>query len=146
MTAEISKLDTQRVSRPKWQTWAGWVLSALPVMMLVMSASMKIAHKPDAVAMFVGKFGWAEGMLPTLAALELACTLVYLVPRTAVLGAVLLTGYLGGAVATHVRVGDVFVAPLLVGVLLWVGLYLRDARVRALLPLRQVAAGGGDAQ
>jgi fucose permease len=109
--------------------------------MLLMSASMKLAHKPDAVAMFVGKFGYPEGMLTTLAVLELTCTLLYLVPRTAVLGAVLLTGYLGGAVATHVRVGDVFVAPLLVGVFVWVGLFLRDERVRALLPLRGEARG-----
>jgi len=122
------------------------VLSVLPVMLLLLSASMKVAHTPAVVATFVDKFGYAEGLLPALAILELACTLVYLVPRTAVLGAVLLTGYLGGAVATHVRVGDVFVAPLLVGVLVWAGLFLRDERVRALLPLRQARAGGEDAR
>jgi hypothetical protein len=72
--------------------------------------------------------------------LELFCAAVYVVPRTAVLGAVLLTGYLGGAVATHVRVGDAFIVPLLLGVLVWAGLYLRDERVRALLPLRKSRA------
>jgi hypothetical protein len=91
------------------------------------------------VETFVGKLGYPAGMLPALAGLELLCTVVYLVPRTAALGAVLLTGYLGGAVATHVRVGEAFVVPLLLGVFLWAGLYLRDERIRALLPLRKAA-------
>jgi hypothetical protein len=74
-------------------------------------------------------------MLPFL---ELACTLVYLAPRTAVLGAILLTGYLGGAAATHVRIGDgVFVYPVALGIALWGGLYLRDPRLRALLDPRR---------
>ena len=72
---------------------------------------------------------------------ELLSTLLYVIPQTSVLGAVILTGYLGGAVATHVRVGDVFVAPLGLGVLVWAGLFLRDARIRALLPLRRPAGG-----
>ena len=130
-------IASRPVAPPKWQLWMGWGLTALPVLMLLMSAAMKLGHKPDAVAMFAGKFGYQEGMLTTLAVVELACTLVYVVPRTAVLGAVLLTGALGGAVATHVRVGDVFAIPLLLGVMLWAGLFLRDDRVRALLPLRE---------
>jgi hypothetical protein len=62
---------------------------------------------------------------------------VYVIPRTSILGAILLTGYLGGATATHVRIGDVFVWPVIGGVLVWGGLYLRDARIRALIPLRK---------
>jgi hypothetical protein len=68
--------------------------------------------------------------------LELLCAVLYLVPQTALLGAVLLTGYLGGAVATHLRIGEPFVLPLVLGVLIWAGLWLRDPRLRGLLPLR----------
>jgi hypothetical protein len=72
-----------------------------------------------------------------LGILELVCTVLYAIPRTAVLGAILLTGYLGGAIATHVRIGDDFTPPVIMALLLWGGLYLRDARLRALLPLRR---------
>ena len=143
MAAENSTLGPANpapLSLPMWQLWTGRVLSALPVLLLLLSASMKLAHPPAAIETFVGKLGYPASMLPALAVLELFCTVVYVVPRTAVLGAVLLTGYLGGAVATHVRVGDAFVVPLLLGVLVWAGLYLRDERVRALLPLRKSRA------
>jgi hypothetical protein len=126
-------------SLPKWQLWSGRVLSALPVLALVMSGSMKLSNKPAMVEMFTGKFGYPAGLLTTLALVELTCAALYAVPRTAVLGAILLTGYLGGAVATHVRVGDPFAIPLLLGVMLWAGLFLRDDRLRALLPLRKPA-------
>jgi hypothetical protein len=123
---------------PRWQIWTGRVLSALPVLLLVFSASMKFAHKPDVVAAFVGHFGYPEGVLTTLGVLEVLSAALYVVPQTAVLGAVLLTGYLGGAVATHVRVGESPATPVIVGVLLWAGLFLRDARLRELLPLRKL--------
>ncbi len=140
MTAKTSDPS----GRKPWQLWTGRVLSALPVLMLLMSASMKLGHKPDSVAMFVGKFGYAEGMMTGLALLEITCTLLYAIPQTAVLGAVLLTGYLGGAVATHVRVGDMATVPVVVllGVLAWAGLFFRDPRVRALLPLRKLGQEG----
>jgi hypothetical protein len=140
MAAENSTLGTTNpppLSLPVWQLWTGRVLSALPVLLLLLSASMKVSHPPMVIETFVGKLGYPAGMLPALAVLELFCTVVYVVPRTAVLGAVLLTGYLGGAIATHVRVGDPFVVPLLLGVLVWAGLYLRDERIRALLPSRR---------
>jgi hypothetical protein len=137
--ATFGPVNPAPVSLPMWQLWTGRVLSGLPVLMLLLSASMKLAHPPSAVEMFVGKLGYSASMLPALAVLELFCTVVYVVPRTAVLGAVLLTGYLGGAVATHVRVGEAFVIPLLLGVMVWAGLYLRDERIRALLPLRKAA-------
>lgn len=70
---------------------------------------------------------------------ELLCVVVYLIPRTSVLGAILITGYFGGAVATHVRVSDAFVIPLVLGVLAWGGLFLRDARLRELLQLKKPA-------
>jgi hypothetical protein len=127
-------------TQAKWMLWAGRAVSALPVLALVASGAMKLSHGAELVGMFTGKFGYPESVLSTLAIVELGCALLYAVPQTAVLGAILITGYLGGAVATHVRVEDVFVAPLLLGVLAWLGLYLRDLRVRALLPLRAVAS------
>lgn len=126
-------------SRKKWVLWTGRALSALPVLLMVFSASMKLMHAPQVVEQWVGKFGYPESSLTGIGLLELACVLVYLIPRTAVLGAVLLAGYLGGAVATHVRIGDPsFVMPLILGILAWAGLYLRDERLRALIPLRKV--------
>jgi|HubBroStandDraft_5_1064220.scaffolds.fasta_scaffold147785_1 hypothetical protein len=142
MTAKNSTfgpVNPAPLSLPMWRLWTGRVLSGLPVLSLLMSASMKLSHSPMVVETFVGKLGYPANILPALAALELFCTVVYVVPRTAVLGAVLLTGYLGGAVATHVRVGEAFAIPLVLGVLLWAGLYLRDERIGALLPLRKVA-------
>ena len=120
--------------------WTGRVLSALPVLMLLMSAGMKIAAVQPVVEAFTGQFGYPASTILPIGILELFCVVVYLVPRTAVLGAVLLTGYLGGAIATHVRVGDLFVGPLVLGLLIWAGLYLRDERVRSLMPLRKPAA------
>ncbi|MDP1663238.1 MAG: DoxX family protein [Phycisphaerales bacterium] len=127
---------TPASAQPKWMTIAGWIASVLPAAMLFFSASMKFA-KPPAAMEGMAKFGYPESLLNTLGVVEVACTIVYLFPRTAVLGAVLLTGYLGGATATHVRVGDAWFMPVVLGVLVWLGLFLRDARVRALLPLRR---------
>lgn len=123
---------------PRWMTWGGRLLAAPPVLMLLLSGVMKVAGVEAVVRDFGGKFGFPAGTLTPIGLLEIGCTLVYLVPRTAVLGAVLLTGYLGGAVVTHVRVGEatVALAPALFGAMLWGGLWLRDARLRALLPLR----------
>jgi len=120
-----------------WLLWTGRILTALPVLMMVFSTTGKIA-RPPAVLEGMGKFGWPESTLLILAVLELGSVLVYLVPRTAVLGAILMTGYLGGAVATHVRIGDPgWPTALVLGIFVWAGLYLRDERLRALLPLRQ---------
>jgi hypothetical protein len=140
MTLSFSASPTQTTApprpRPGWQLWTGRVLTALPVLLLLFSASMKLSHAPAMAQIWSAKLGYPEGSLTPIGLLEIACAAVYLVPRTAVLGAVLLTGYLGGAVATHVRVGDPFLVPLLVGVFVWAGLWLRDPHVRALLPLR----------
>ena len=116
--------------------WAGRVISALPALMLLASASMKLSHAPQFVAMFTNKLGYQESSLTTIGLLELACTALYVIPQTAFLGALLLTGYLGGAIATHVRIGEPFGVPLVLGVLVWLGLYLRESRLKALAPLR----------
>jgi hypothetical protein len=115
--------------------WTGWLLTILPTLMLLMSAGFKFAmpgYKPEGAP----DIGWEAGLVFKLGVLELICTLLYLFPRTAVLGAILLTGYLGGATATHVRIHDPFFMPVILGVLLWLGLFMRDSRVRAILPLR----------
>jgi hypothetical protein len=124
------------------QLWGGRVASALAVLGLLLSASMKISHGARIVPQFVGRFGYPESTLGPIGFVELACAILYAVPQTSALGAVLLTGYLGGAVATHVRVGDPFLTPLVLGILVWAGLFLRDDRLRALLPLRRSEAGG----
>jgi hypothetical protein len=124
--------SVRQVSAPKAMIWIGWLLSALPSLMLLFSGSMKVV-KPQ---MFE-HIGYPEHLVLTLGIVEISCTLVYLVPRTAVLGAILLTGYLGGAIATHVRVLEMqFLVPLVLGVLIWGGLFLRDPRMRALIPIR----------
>ena len=110
-------------------------MSAIPVLMLLMSAVMKFL-KPAAVVEGFTKMGIPERLSFGLGAVELICTLLYVIPRTSVLGAILLTGYLGGAILTHLRVGEQFVTPLILGVLIWGGLFLRDPRLRALIPFR----------
>ena len=127
--------DASSAPVSKGMLWAGRIVSALPVLLLLFSGVMKLMKPPEVVQGFV-KLGYAEGHALGIGILEIACTVVYLIPRTSVLGAILLTGYLGGATATHVRVGDPFFGPILIGVLVWLGLYLRDRRLRALVPLR----------
>jgi hypothetical protein len=128
-------------SPSKALVWGGRVVSALPVLVLVMSAAMKLRHDPEMVSHFVGTLGYPESTLRVIGGVELLCAILYAIPQTSVLGAVLVTGYLGGAIATHVRLGEPFVTPLILGVLVWAGLFLRDERVRALLPLRRLAQG-----
>lgn len=115
--------------------WAGRITSAMSVLMLLFSGVMKLL-KPTPVVEGMARLGYDERLALGLGLLEIACTIVYVMPRTSMLGAILLTGYLGGAVATHVRVGDPFFAPVILGMLIWVGLFLRDARLRALIPRR----------
>jgi hypothetical protein len=109
-------------------------------MMLIFSGVLKLAKPAGArVVEEFGRLGYPENVILGIGILELACTVVYIIPRVSVLGAILLSGYLGGAVATHVRVGDPLfnvIIPAVLGVLIWGGLYLRDVRLRALLPLR----------
>ncbi len=120
----------------KAMLWTGRVLSALPVLALLLSGAMKVSHSATVVQGFAS-FGYPQSSLTAIGLVEILCALLYALPPTSILGAILVTGYLGGAVATHVRIGDVFVAPLLLGVLAWAGLFLREGRLRALLPLRR---------
>lgn len=116
--------------------WTGRVLGFLPVPLLLFSAFMKLSGPPQLAEGF-SHLGIPLSHAVGLGILEVACTLVYLAPRTAVLGAVLLTGYLGGAIQTHIRVGDPVWTHILLGVAIWGGVWLRDPRLRKLLPLRR---------
>ena len=121
---------------PRWQLWTGRVLSALPVLAMLLSGAMKLSHGAAVVQGFAS-FGIPEALITPIGAVEILCAVLYVIPQTAVLGAILVTGYLGGAIMTHLRAGQSFAAPLLLGVIAWAGLYLRDARLRAQLPLRR---------
>jgi len=142
MSLNDPALEGNRVRAPRRLTlWVGRVLTALPILLMLFSASMKFSGNPQMLEEFVNKFGYAASAARVLGAVELTCVLLYAIPRTSVLGAILLTGYLGGAIATHVRIGDPsFVIPFALGVVAWAGLYLRDERLHSVLPLRRVAA------
>jgi hypothetical protein len=112
--------------------WAGYLITALPVLFLLFDGFVKfttIAPVLEANA----HLGIPAGVVPGIGILELVCVALYVFPRTSLLGALLMTGYLGGATSMHVRIGDPFYFPLLIGGLLWLGLYLRDERVKLLL-------------
>jgi DoxX-like family len=131
--------DTQGAVPSGSQLWTGRVLSGLGVAFLVMDAVMKLMKVQPVLDTFP-KVGWPISLVTPLGIILLVCTTIYVVPQTSVLGAVLLTGYLGGAVATHLRVGDPLFShvlfPTYIALLLWGGLFLREQRLRALLPLR----------
>ena len=123
--------------RSLWMLWAGRVVSALPVLIVLMSARWKLTSAPWYVQEW-GRIGWQAGALPMVASLQLAAITLYVIPQTSMLGAVLLTGYMGGAIASYVRIGEFSppMVPLTTAMLAWLGLFLRDARLRRLLPFR----------
>lgn len=120
---------------PKGMRWAGYVFTTLPVLLLLFSASGKFL-KPEGMAENI-ELGWTMGQMTSLGIVELACVVLYLIPRTAVFGAILLTAYLGGATAAHARIGEPFFIPIVVGGLIWLGLYLREPRLWPLVPIRK---------
>lgn len=120
----------------KKMLWTGRVISAIPVLLMIFSAVMKLI-KAAPVVQGMPRYGYPESQIVTIGVLELLSCIIYVIPNTAVLGAILMTGYLGGATATNSRIGDPsYVMTVLLGVFVWGGLFFRDARVRALLPLR----------
>ena len=129
--------QTELVS--KGSLWAGRIVSGLPALFLLVDAVMKFI-KPAPVVDGTVKLGYSESVILPLGIVLLVCTVLYLIPKTAVLGAILLTGYLGGAVATHVRAQEglfSIIFPVVFGALLWLGLWLRDPLLSKLVPLRQ---------
>jgi hypothetical protein len=124
---------------PRWMLLTGYGLTGLTALFLLMDAGMKLMRLPI-VLETTTQFGWQTGSIVPLGILLLTSTLLYLFPKTSLLGAVLLTGYLGGAVATHARIGSPLLTHTLfgvyVGIIMWGGLYLRDPVLRAVFPLR----------
>jgi DoxX-like protein len=118
--------------------WAGRILSLWPAVVIVSSATWKLTRNPWYVTEF-GRIGWSQGALTGLALLQSASLVLYLIPPTAVLGAILLTGYLGGAIAAYVRIGEPYpvLVPLSTSLIAWAGVFLREERLRALLPFRR---------
>ncbi|HEX4139920.1 MAG TPA: DoxX family protein [Candidatus Methylacidiphilales bacterium] len=131
--------ENEPAAMGKGMYWTGVVMSVLPSLMLLMASAMALSHSDQAVKGFVGQYGYPESAMFGIGLACLVSTILYIIPQTAVLGAILLTGYLGGAVATHVHAneGPMLLAPVIFGALVWGGLFLRDARIRALLPWRK---------
>ncbi|HEV7300552.1 MAG TPA: DoxX family protein [Tepidisphaeraceae bacterium] len=131
------KLERASTAGSKVLLILGWVMTAIPILMMGVGGVYTLY---DSAAMDEGlrKQGYAAHLGRVILYLEIACVIVYAFPRTAILGAILLTGYLGGAVATHVRAEDgMWPAPVVFGVIVWLGVFLRDARLRALIPWRR---------
>jgi hypothetical protein len=121
----------------KVMIWIGWILGVLPSLLLFFSAAMKLGNGADVAEMF-NHLGFPPHLALTLGIVEIGCTVIYLIPRTSVLGAILLTGYLGGAIATHARILEIqFLGPLVLGLMIWGGLFLRDSRLREVIPIRK---------
>jgi hypothetical protein len=137
--------DTQTAPISKTALWAGRILSGLVILFLTFDVVFKfIKPAPAPVVETMAHVGWSLSLAPVLGTVLLVCVALYALPMTSILGAILLTGYLGGAIATHLRVGDPLFShvlfPTYLGALLWGGLYLREPRLRALIPLRSPKA------
>ena len=130
----------QTVPEQRSRTWPGWLMSGLVIVFMLMDAVMHLTRIPPVVEAF-NRLGYPLSAALPMAAVAMVSVLLYAWPRTAILGAILLTGYLGGAVAIHLRVGSnlfgEMLFPVYVGILMWGGLYVRDARVRSLIPIRR---------
>jgi hypothetical protein len=132
----ISQPAARTATASKKMLWTGRVISAIPVLLMVFSAVMKLI-KAAPVVQGMPRYGYPESQIVIIGVLELLSCIIYLIPSTSVLGAILMTGYLGGATATNFRIGDPsYIMTFLLGVFVWGGLFFRDSRVRALIPLR----------
>jgi hypothetical protein len=139
---DFMQTGVQMAAVSKGTMWAGRVISAIPVLMLLFAGSVKLPPLPSVVQGLV-QYGYPARFASLIGILEIACAIVYLIPRTAVLSAILMTGVLGGPIASNVRINNpVLIAPLVLGLLAWCGLYFRDLRLRALIPLRHNPAAG----
>jgi hypothetical protein len=121
-----------------WLVWTGRIISVAPVLIVLMSARWKLTANPWYVREW-GRIGWRTPDLLFIASLQLGAILLYVIPRTSILGAVILTGYMGGAIASYVRIGELYppLVPLTTAMLAWLGIFLRDERLRDLLPFRR---------
>ena len=117
--------------------WVARGISVLASLLFLMSAFLKLKDGPE-VMKGIAHLGLPESMIVPLSILEISCVVIYLIPATSVLGAILLTGYLGGAICTHWRVGDPFFVHIVLGILIWLGLFLRENRLKELIPVRKL--------
>jgi hypothetical protein len=115
--------------------WVGWVISILASLVFAMSSFMKVKGGAE-VMQGMAHLGLPASLMVPLSIVEISCVVIYLIPATSVLGAILLAGYIGGAICTHLRVGDPFYVQIVLGILVWLGIYLREDRLKALVPLR----------
>ena len=127
-------IQPARPSKAAW--WAGWVISGIVILWMGVAGTIFALTQREMVEKNMGEMGYPASTIMPIQVVLVLCVILYAIPRTAVLGAILLTGYLGGAVSTHVRFGDPWFLPVIFGVLVWLGLYLREPRLRALVPLR----------
>jgi hypothetical protein len=127
--------EAYELARSNKAVWAGRILSGLAVLVFIFTGGFALLKPAMAMQGFV-HYGYPDAAFSKIIGTELLCALIYAIPRTSVLGAILLTGYLGGATATHVHAGEPFFLPLIVGIVIWLGLFLREERLRALVPLR----------
>ncbi len=129
-----------QISSPVSKTalWIGRVMSALPVLLVLFGSVMKLMKTTSVIEGFV-RAGVPERLIIPVGVIELVCVIVYLIPQTAVLGAILMTGLLGGATITTLRIADpTYPMPVVLGMLAWGGLFLRDTRLRELIPIRKM--------
>jgi len=117
--------------------WTGRVISALASLLFLFSAFMKLKGGPE-LSKGMAHLGLPESLVVPLAILEITCVVIYLIPMTSVLGAILLTGYIGGAICTHLRVGDPYYVQIVLGIFVWLGIYLRENRLKGLIPFRSL--------
>lgn len=117
--------------------WSGRILSGLVGALLLVSGSAKLVGAPEIDATFT-HLGFSPSIGATIGVIELACVVLYLIPHTAMLGAILLTGYMGGVLVSHLRLDEPVIMPVVLGVVVWLGLFLRDPRLRRLVPLRSL--------
>jgi hypothetical protein len=131
----VNSMDGTR----KWMLWAGWGMSGLMILFMLFDSLSKLALEPHVIAATT-QIGYPIHAVRPMGAIALVCTLLYTIPRTSMLGAILLTAYLGGAVASKVRIDDPLFSSVLFGVyfgiLVWGGLYLRDEQLRTMIPFR----------
>jgi len=117
--------------------WIGRVVSTLTSLVFLMSGVMKLKGGAE-VMQGMDHLGLPASLILPLAILEIACAVIYLIPKTSILGAILLTGFIGGAICAHLRVGDPYFVQIIIGMLIWLGLYLREDRLKGLIPLRSL--------
>lgn len=128
--------NSQLATVSKTALWTGWIITGLVGLFLLFDAIVKLIMVNEVIEASV-RLGYPENTMFGIGLVLLISTILYLIPKSAVLGAILLTAYLGGAVTTHVRVGDPFYFPIAMGILVWIGIYLREKRLKLVIPVRQ---------